>query len=306
VRARPGSIAFFAALVLSSSRVASAQDIGHKVLGTMGLQAGRQPDTGLYVSDAIVAYEATTLMDRHGNAIPVGLDADAVAGMLGVAFAYEIPKAKTFVNVAIALPAAHASVNTSNPIASIDRFGLSDLFVQPLKLGWRTPRFELVTGYSLYAPTGESEPGGNDGVGRGQWTHEVSVGGSVAFDAARRLRLSALASLDVNGRKLQVDVTRGATLQIQGGLGYTLARVVSVGVAGYALWQVTDDSGSDLPPILRGARDTTYGAGPELGVVIPAIRCSLTARYEHDFESASRPQGELFFFGLTSALWRRR
>ncbi len=303
---RPWSIALFAALALLSSRVASAQDLGHKVLGTMGLQAGRQPDTGLYVSDLVVAYKATTLMDRRGAALPIGLDLDALAGMLGVAFAYEIPNAKTFVNVAVALPAAHVELNTSNPIASIDRFGLSDLFVQPLKLGWRTPRFELVTGYAFYAPTGQSEPGGNDGVGRGQWTHEVSLGGSVAFDAARRIRLSALASLDVNERKLQVDVTRGATLQIQGGLGYTLARVVSVGVAGYALWQVTDDNGSDLPAILRGARDTAYGAGPELGVVIPAIRCSLTLRYEHDFESASRPQGEIFVFGLTSALWRRR
>jgi hypothetical protein len=303
---RPWSIAVFAALALLSSRVASAQDLGHKVLGTAGLQAGRQPDTGLYVSDLIVTYKATKLMDRHGNALPVGLDLDALAGMFGVAFAYEVPKTKTFVNVAIALPAAHAAVNTSNPIASIDRFGLSDLFVQPLKLGWRTPRFELVTGYAFYAPTGESEPGGNDGVGRGQWTHELSLGGSAAFDPGRRLRLSALASLDVNDRKLHIDVTRGATLQIQGGLGYTLARLVSVGVAGYALWQVTDDSGSDLPAILRGARDTAYGAGPELGVLIPGIRCSLTLRYEHDFESASRPQGEIFVFGLTSVLWRRR
>lgn len=293
------------ALVLSSAR-AGAQDIGHKVLGTQGLHAGDQPPTGLYLVNAGGTYDANALVDRNGNELPVGLDLDAIFGAFGVAFTYEVPQVSTYLNAAISLPMAHVTVNTERPEASIDRFGLGDLFVQPIKLGWRTKRLEVVTAYAFYAPTGGSEPGGNDGVGRGSWTNEFSLGGTVLFDAARKWRFSVMSSVDVNERKRDVDITRGATLQIQGGFGFTPVRIVDVGVIGYALWQVTDDQGRDLPPALRGLRDTAYGVGPEIDVRIPFCRCALMARYAHDFAVEARPRGQIFVVTLTSVAWMRQ
>jgi hypothetical protein len=282
------------------------QDIGHKTLGTLGLRAGEQPDTGIYLTDAFGHYGATKLVDRHGDEIPVGLDLGALAGAFGIAGTFELPKTSIFVGAAASFPIAHVTVNTARPEASIDGFGLGDAYVQPVKLGWRTQWTDLVASYAFYAPTGEFEPGGNDGVGRGNWTHQVSLGGTIAFDPKRRWTLSALASFDVNMRKRNVDITRGATLQVQGGLGYAPRRIVQLGVAAYALWQVTDDTGADLPPVFRGARDVAYGLGPEVSLRLPPIHCSLTARYAHDFAVESRPEGELFFFALTTVLWRRR
>ena len=305
-RSGAGAALIAALLILADARAMAQQDLGHKTLGTVGLQAGRQPDAGIYVVDMIVRYEATKLMNRNGAELPVGLDLDALAGGLGVVAVFELPKIETFLDLAISVPIARASINTANPVASIDRSGLGDLFVQPLKLGWRTKHFQVVAGYAFYAPTGESEPGGNDGVGRGQWTHQLALGGTVDAGARREWHLSALASYDLNLRKRDIDITRGDTVQIQGGASYTVGRLVDVGVAGYALWQVTDDSGSALPPVLSGARDTVYGLGPEIDVRIPAARCSLVARFEHDFAATSRPQGEIFVFGLSSMLWRPR
>ena len=298
----PASIA--ALLLFLHAPARAQQDLGHKTLGTVGLQAGRQPDAGIYLVDMIVRYEATKLMNRNGAEIPVGLDLDALAGGLGVGAAFELPKLETFLDLAISVPLARASINTANPVASIDRSGLGDVFVQPLKLGWRTKHFQVVAGYGFYAPTGESEPGGNDGVGRGHWTHQLSLGGTIDAGARRDWHLSALASYDLNMQKRDIDITRGDTVQIQGGASYTVGRILDVGVAGYALWQVTDDSGTALPAVLRGARDTVYGLGPEIDLRIPAARCSLVARFEHDFGARSRPQGEIFVFGLTSMLWR--
>jgi hypothetical protein len=186
----------------------------------------------------------------------------------------------------------------------IIRFGLGDLYVQPLKLGWRVSRFDLVTGYGFYAPTGMATLEGFGDIGRGHWTHEFSLGGTVAFDPGRTWLLSALASFDLNGRKRHVDITRGPTIQVQGGLGKTLLRIVDVGLAGYAQWQVADDRGADLPPVLRGGRDRSFGLGPEVGVIIPPIRSRLSARYEWDLAVRSRPKGRILVVGLTLAAWR--
>ena len=110
--------------------------------------------------------------------------------------------------------------------------------------------------------------------------------------------------LELNARKLGIDLTRGSTLQLQGGAGTTLGRVVDLGLVGYALWQVSDDTGSALPPALRGARDRTYGAGAELGITFAEAHSRVTLRWVHDVGSVARPQGQLALVGLTWTPWR--
>lgn len=292
---------------LSSATPARAQqDLGHKILGTLGIDAGVQRDPGLYLADRLVYYHANTVVDRNGAELPVGLDLDAVANALGVGFSLEIPDIHTFVNLAVGVPIASVHANTDRPEASIDRFGFGDLFVQPLGLGWRLPGADVVTGYSFYAPTGRFTAGGSDGIGRGHWTHQFSLGGTVFFDTRRSWRLSALGSYDWNQKKRNIDITRGDTVQIQGGLGGGVHRLVAVGLAGYALWQVEDDRGSDLPLVLRGARDRAWGLGPELSVLLPPLRSRFTARYVHDVSVRSRPRGGLLSLEFTFVAWRHQ
>lgn len=299
-----GCLAFFAACALAEGRAVAQQNLGHKVLGTLGLDAGSQPGPGLYVSDRALWYRADQLMDRHGRELAVGLDLDALGNGFGVAGVLKLPLADTFLTVSMGVPLARVRLTTTRPEASIDRFGLADLYVQPLKLGWRRPRFDVVVGYGFYAPTAPSEPGGNGGVGRGHWTHEFSLGGTVAFDGARTWRLSALASYDLNLRKRGIDLTRGDTVQVQGGFGKTLGRVVDVGLCAWAQWQVRDDSGTALPAVLAGARDRSFGLGPEVGLLLASIRTRVMVRYAHDFAVTARPQGHLLVVGLTVAAWR--
>jgi len=98
------------------------------------------------------------------------------------------------------------------------------------------------------------------------------MGGTLFFDNERAFRLSALASYNLYHQKVGIDITRGDTVQLQGGLGGRLFQVVDVGLVGYALWQVADDRGSDLPLALRGRARASFGLGPEIGITIPALR----------------------------------
>jgi hypothetical protein len=286
-------------VLLFGAAPSGAQDLGHKLVGTLGLGAGSQPESGLYLADRFLLYHANEVFDRNGRRIPVNVDLDAIANGFGIGGTLELPWLSTYVNASIGVPVARVSLQTDRAEVGVDKFGLGDLYVQPLKLGWKLSQLDVVTGYAFYAPTGHFAPGRNDGVGSGQWTHEFSLGGTAYFDRDKTWRLSALTSYNLNLRKRDIDITRGDTVQIQGGASKTLFGILEVGLAGYALWQVKDDRGGDVPPVLRGARDRAYGLGPEIGVTIAPLRSRLTVRYERDIEVRSRPRGEILVIGLT-------
>jgi hypothetical protein len=282
---------------------AGAQELGNKILGTLGLLAGSQPASGLYVADRFLRYNANDLIDSNGHRIPVGLDLDAVANAIGIQLTFRLPWRSTYVNVSLGVPAARVSLQTERPEVNIDRFGFGDLYVQPLKVGWKMSRIDIVAGYSFYAPTGRFTPQTRDGVGRGYWTHQFSLGSAVYFDRAKTWHLSGLASYDLNRRKRGIDLTRGDTVQLQGGAGKTLG-IVDVGLAGYALWQVRDDRGKDLPVPLRGARDRAFGLGPEIDITLAPVRSRITLRYCHDVLVNARPSGQVMVIGLTILMRR--
>jgi hypothetical protein len=293
------------AAALFLAKHADAQvELGHKLPGSTGLNAGSTPAPGVYVVDLIASYESSRLLDRNGNELPARLKIDAIGNIFGVAATFDLRDIATTFTASAGLPLASVSANKpGRPEASIDNDGLGDVYVQPLKLGWRTGPVDIVTGYAFYAPTGGFEPGGNDGIGRGHWTHQLSLGGTVYFDRHKEWSLSALASWDINTRKRGVDIVRGATVLVQGGAGVRLWRHIGLGIAGYALWQITDDSGRDLPQALRGARDRALGLGPEMDVAIPDLGALLCVRYEHDFAVESRPEGQIFVVSLRVAAW---
>jgi hypothetical protein len=282
-----------------------AQQLGHKVLGSLGLFAGSQPDSGLYVVDQFASYGANEVFDRAGHRIPVGLDLDAWSNPVGFQVTFKLPWHSMYMNVSAAAPIAQISLQTNQPEASVDTFGFGDVYVQPIKVGWKLTQTDIVAGYSFYAPTGLYIPRASGSIGRGQWAHEFSLGGMVYFDRSKTWSVSALTSYDLNQRKEGIDITRGDTFQFQGGAGKMfrppgkIFQTVGMGVAGYGLWQVRDDRGADLPAALRGARDLALGMGPEINSTLAPIRSQITLRYCRDITVKSRPQGHTLIMQLT-------
>ena len=286
---------------LSVPRGAWAQpNLGHKIPGAVGLDAGTQPEAGVYVASRFLYYDAIRVRDRDGARVPIpGFDIDGYAYAFGVAGTVEL-ESGLLLSFAAAAPVARLSIASGDPRAEVDRFGLGDVFVKPLQLGRRWPRADLLASYAFYAPTRQIN---RAGLGSPQWSHQLSVGTTLYLDENRRGRISALFSYDLHQRKLDVDVTRGDIVQLQGGVGTTLRKVVEVGIAGYALWQVTDDRGADLPAPLRGRRDRVFGLGPELNVIIPRTRAKLGIRYLRDFGVQGRPEGQIVVVSLSVLAW---
>jgi hypothetical protein len=248
-----GGVIAHVGLMCAAAGAGRAQvELGHKLLGATGIDAGVQAEPGVYILVRAVHFAADEVRDRNGDVVPLrGLDIDAWAGALGAAYVVKLKKALYF-SFAVGAPVAKMSLSIDDPRVAIDREGFGDMYALPLKLGWRSNRFDGVASYGVYAPTGQFEPHGGSGVGRGFWTQQISLGGAAFFSEDRAARASALVSYDVNSRKQGIDITRGNTIQVQGGAG------IGVGRLG-ACWPrrvriATGDAGSWSGPPRRAAR----------------------------------------------------
>lgn len=289
------------ALVLCGRDVwAQSQDLGHRLPGGAGLDAGTQHEQGIYVASRFAWFTSDRVNDRNGDRVPLDhLDIDVFAGIFGIAGILKVHE--VYLTAAVAVPIAKRSVSAEGPeVSRLDRSGLGDIFIEPFKIGVRTSHADAVASYSFYAPTSQ----GASMLGSPQWAHQVAAGGTVYFDAQRGWRISMLASYLHNMQKLGIDITRGDSVLIQGGVGGRLFGVLELGVDGYSLWQVTDDSGTDLPAQLRGARERALGLGPEVAVIVRPLRSRLYARLEWDVGGKARPVGQILVVGLAVIAWR--
>jgi hypothetical protein len=108
----------------------------------------------LVVISQTLHYGASQLRDREGDLVAIdGLSIDATGSALGASYTSKT-KGAPYLSFAIGLPVARVHINSDEPAASLNAYGFSDLFVQPIKVGWRQRRFDLVTAYVMYVPTG--------------------------------------------------------------------------------------------------------------------------------------------------------
>ena len=126
------------------------------------------------------------------------------------------------------------------------------------------------------------------------WSHELSVGATAYLDQGKSWHLAATAFYEIHSGKEGIDQKVGDLLTIEGGFGKTLSNLSSVGVAYYAQWKVTEDSGTDLPLFLRSQKDRGFGLGPEVDL----LQGGLVLRGLFEFGSRSSLEGFVFVASL--------
>jgi hypothetical protein len=250
----------------------SAQLSGHNTKGDFGLQSGTQAPPGFYVVPLFYDYTADTLRDRNGDPRPAledGGSVDARAAIVGLLWVSE----KKVLDGTYGLSIWPGVTNNAlaAPILQVDEevsTGFADIYIRPIELGWNTDRADFIAGLGIYAPTGEWELGGSNNRGLGMWSYEVFGGTTVYFDEERTWHFATLASYETHSKKDDTDIRVGDLLTLEGGLGKSyMDGALSVGIAYYAQWKLTDDDfGVDLAPVLGRelGRHRVYGFGPEL------------------------------------------
>jgi len=267
---------------------------GDNIKGDAGLKAGSQAPPGVYIAVPLWFYTADAVKNRDGNEILTGnLD----AAVFGVALNVVTPRKILGANYGflVGLPWANNRVQGVEDFDSNPGTGLTDMFIQPINLGWHTQQADATVGYGLYVPTGRYEDGASNNTGLGQWAQEILVGTTVYLNQTRTLHAATAATFNVFSKKEDSETKVGNILNLEGGLGADfLGGGLTAGLAYYGTVKLTDDQfDSRLGALIRG-KNRVWGLGPEVSLALAtkkAVYGFLTVRYEWELAARTTTEG---------------
>ncbi len=152
---RVNRFCFGLSLVLLAGSLASAQqETSHYPAGAEGLKAATLPPPGTYLKWYNIVYTADTLRDRNGHAASVGFDLDMFATVprfikmteykfLGADYGMDMLVPFLNVDLQVAAKGVHQS-----------KFGLGDILVEPVLLGWHFEQWDIGAAAAVWCPTG--------------------------------------------------------------------------------------------------------------------------------------------------------
>jgi hypothetical protein len=244
-------------------------------------------------------YTADTLRDADGDKLPVGFDATVLALVPRVIWItpYKVLGADYGMDIIASYLDKSIEIDALNLEA--DSSGFGDLCVEPLILSWHLPRADISAAAGGYLRTGDFDAKDPSSPGDGYNSLLFTLGSTLYLDSPKTWAASILARYEINDQKDDVDVTPGDSFHFEWGVSKTLTQLFDVGVVGYCQWQVTDDSGLDVPEAQRHDHDRSFAVGPEVQCVIPQIKTIASLRYEWEFEVQDRPEGQIAVLTLT-------
>ena len=92
--------------------------------------------------------------------------------------------------------------------------------------------------------------------------------------------------------KLRADCEHAIFVKNQG------KQLIQFGVVGYAEFQMTNDSGADVPALTANNKDRVFAIGPEFGVILPTKKFNFLARVLPEFGARNRTQGVTVVFAI--------
>ncbi|WP_281231163.1 SphA family protein [Flavobacterium gelatinilyticum] len=297
----------FSVLFFAVSAVTQAQLKGGHILGAMGLQSGTQtPANTLSVYVPAYLYDAGTLRNADGDKVA---NPDLTMFLTGVGAAYVSDFKILGANYGATILVAFAS-NTiqGNFIDTRNSLAFTDMYIQPLQLGWHNKRADFVFSYQMYIPTGKFNAGASDNAGLGMFMNEISAGTTLFFNDKKTFHFSALVSYEINGKKKDTDIKTGDILSIEGGLGKTFYMlnaektapkgILNAGLIYYLQYKVSNDKIPVGNIILEPDKDRIGALGAEVNYFHIGSKTSAGLRWVSELGAQSRFQGNTFFLTL--------
>ena len=295
-----------AILILLAPGEARAQQQGHNLPGDLGLKSGTQAPPGVYAGFLYYAYPADSLKNDKGEDVNDRGKLTMTAPTVFVSWVTNKKFLGANIGGTVALPWFKNRISAFSLDAASD-MSVSDIYLQPVNLGWHLKRADVIAGYGVYLPTGNFGGPPRETTGLGMFSHELSVGTTAYLTKDRSWHASALLAYEMHANKPGVDIKVGDIVTVEGGVGKTFVKplensplplMTTVGLAYYTQFKATTDSGADIRPALRGLKDRVFGAGPEVNVFIPQIGATIGARYVPEFGARNTTQGQTFVVSI--------
>lgn len=301
---------------LTISSPSNAREGGHYSAGVANIRDFEVPPEGFYYEQYNIFYHSDQFKNRRGDKVDSinlrGVDIEvepdvelfAIAPTFLWSTDYKILGANyaAYVQPTLGTTSVGASLSSRNIGLEVDdsQFGIGDVFVQPLWLGWNFDQAHLSFGYGFYAPVGVFDADDADNIGLGFWTNQFQLGGYYYLDKERATALMLTTTYEIHSNKQDVDITPGNHFSLDWGISQYLSERLEVGVTGYSQWQVEDDTGSDttLDPT---ARTEVHAVGGQISYWPLKEKLNIAVRYLHEYAAETRFEGDLGTLTLTYA-----
>jgi hypothetical protein len=287
----------------------------HSPVGLDGIKGGSLPAPGISVRDDNLFYYGTSGLLPDYKSF-VYLQAPQVTWMTG----YKILAADYGMDAMIPFIENDTTYKQEHTFPSGERmtftdggnhFGLGDLKLEPILLGWRWKHFAVSAGYALWVPTGDYNNSSLVNLGDGMWTHMVTLGGVWYPGDGTNWAVSVLNHYEFNTQvpgfhrttfpsgatRFIPENIHCSTYSLEWGISRTIFHSVDLGIVGYYQQQFTKQTTATT--VFNNSE--VAGIGPEIRSEIPSAGLTVSLRYAYEFAAVNRPQGHTVDLTLTKS-----
>jgi hypothetical protein len=309
-----GAVLFLASLCVVSPAYAMEQ--GHYVPGSTGMRDYIMPDPGWYFGGYNSFYVSDTFAGQNGKKVKE-LGSDALFNYMGFevdpgdggdfemkAFQYSTSPTFAWVtpfkvfggDLGFAVSPTFGYIKGKVKIGDIEveqsDYGQGDLYVQPAWLGWGGDHYDISAAYGFFAPTGRYDNDRLANMGMGFWSHDFILNTAFYPDKEKATAFVLNTTYEFSTYKKEIDVRPGDVLCLEYGISQMLGKHWEVGVEGYSVWQVTNDSGSDARA--KNVKDYSNAVGGELSYSMFHDKLSISGQYLYEYAVKERLKGHVF------------
>jgi hypothetical protein len=287
-------------LLLLVPSPAMAQLGGENLRGDYGMKSGSQGPPGFYLGDIFYFYRTDTIKDLNGDDLSKAPAIDIFGNI--ILSSYVTKKKILGANYAfmVALPILNAELALPSLDVGSQTWGLGDIYIKPLELGWHFKHADAIAGYAFFAPTGRYTAGAHDNTGLGMWSNEFSAGTTVYFDQGRKWHAAGTGFFEIHTSKQDLDAKSGNVFTLEGGVGRAfLQGYANAGLAYVGQWKASEDSGRDVNPLVLGKNGSMFALGPELNMPVSKKGIFLGFKYLFDIHSRLATSGNYLLLSLT-------
>ena len=290
-------------LLISSLCVstANAQLLGHYPAGAEAIRPGTIAPPGHYTKLYNLYYWASDLNDIGGNSIDPNFEVSTYLGAIRHFWITDFKILGADYGMDIALPIVSNDVEFSLPTggtAKRSSTGFGDFQYQPILLSWHGEQWDLGFIYGIWVPTGDYDAADPSSVGRNHWTHLVGLGTTWYPDKDKTWSIAAAQRIEWHTENEDLQITPGMHYSFEGAIAKKLTPTLEVAAVGTINRKISDDSGSGVT-YNPGDHDQVFGAGAEIGYLIPQAKLHASLRWFHEFDAKARPEGDAIWFSVT-------
>ena len=185
------------------------------------------------------------------------------------------------------VPVLNTRFNSNLFDASAQTAGLSDVFLEPILLGWEKGRANYTVNYGFWAPSGDFNPSLPMNPGLGFWEQQIQWPAQPWASTKKKLwNTSLLKQHGDQQSKSGLDLKPGPIFTGEYSFGRRFFKYqMNAGVSGYYSQKLAADTGSGVSPATKGLLDHSFAVGPEVEVHNgrQTSPCHHDIRYEQQF-----------------------